>query len=329
MKRMIIVVSMLMLGLNGVAQARTYKMANGPWTAWGAANAADVKGFWKDAGVDVRVFTLRNPQEMLEVLKNKTVDLAFDMIGAVVGYYLEGMPVKIIAETDWSHGGDKILIKQGVDVAALKTKPIGVYLNMPSLTFFLDQYLASIGLKLSELRLVEMEMDQLAQQFIEGRFNLIVGYDPDVLRAEKEGNGKVVATSATYPGCAPEGLMVLEDVLNTIPPEDLVKMFKGWVKAVAWTKDPANWNEYMQILNTQVFKGEGPYSEADLQGMLDAVRVHDAAVLLERNQTNGGLYTYLQNLHAFLKANNLLKKDFTPEMIFDNTAIVKAVSDSK
>jgi NitT/TauT family transport system substrate-binding protein len=53
-----------------------------------------------------------------------------------------------------------------------------------------------------------------------------VNYDPQALRAEREGNGKVVATSATFPGCIPEGFVARTDVLKSIPPEDLAKIFQ-------------------------------------------------------------------------------------------------------
>ncbi len=57
--------------------------------------------------------------------------------------YMDGVPLTLVCETDWSHGGDKILIKKDTDLSEIKGKTIGVYLNMPSVTFFLNQYLAN------------------------------------------------------------------------------------------------------------------------------------------------------------------------------------------
>jgi hypothetical protein len=136
----------------------------------------------------------------------------------------------------------------------------------------------------------------------------------------------VVATSATYAGSILEGMLSLKDNLATIPPADLAGIFKGWVQAVAWSQNPANWKEYMDILNTRTFKGSQSYSEKDLQEMMAAVRIHDPQTQLARNQTGGGLSAYLQDLKAFLTTNNLLKKNFTPEEIFDNKTIVDVLS---
>jgi NitT/TauT family transport system substrate-binding protein len=325
MKRILILSIIFVLVLSSMAQARIYKIGVVPWTGWSPSHVADVKGFWKEEGVDVKVFNFPSNMATNTALKNKRIDIGFDMIGTAIGLYLEGVPIVVIAETDWSHGGDKIIVKKDLDATQLKGSSVGVYLNQPSVAYFLNHYLSTIGLKIADVRMVEMETSALADKFISGLFKVTVSYDPDALRAEREGNGKVVATSATYEGSIPEGMMALEDNLKSIPREDLIKIFKGWVKAATWIRDPANWKEYMEILNTHTFKEDEPYSETDLQDMVTAVRVHDATGLLERNQDGGGLHTYLTDLKAFLTTNNMLKRDFTPEEIFDNTAIVEAL----
>ena len=326
MKRVIVLTVSLILIFTNLAQARTYKIGVVPWTGWSPAHVAAVNGFWQEQGLDVKVFNFPSNMATNTALKDRRIDIGFDMLGTAIGLYFEGVPVVIIAETDWSHGGDKIIVKKDLDVTGLKGKPVGVYLNQPSIAYFLNHYLATLGLNLSDVRMVEMETNLLADKFIAGLFNVIVSYDPDALRAETEGNGRVVATSATYPGCIPEGMLALQENLHSIPPDDLKKLFQGWVKAVAWSQDPANWQAYMEILNTVTFKDDPPYSETDLHNMVAAVRIHDPASLFARNQDGGGLQQYLQALKAFLAANNLLKKDFTPEAIFHNRAIVEVLN---
>ena len=316
----------VIVGLSGMAHARTYKIGVVPWVGWSSAHVAEARGFWKEQGLDVKVFGFSSNMDTNTALKNKRIDIGFDMIGTAVGLYQEGVPVVVIAETDWSHGGDKIVVKADLDATELKGKPVGVYLNQPSVAYFLNHYLVTIDLKISDVRMVEMETAALADKFIEGLFQVIVSYDPDALRAEREGNGKVIATSATYEGCIPEGMMLLRETLQEIPPEDLAGILKGVVKASEWIQDPVNWQEYMDILNAYTFREDGPYSEQDLQDMVAAVRIHDAATLLARNRDGGGLQTFLQDFKAFLTANNMLQKDFTVQEIFDNTAIIEALN---
>ncbi len=314
-------VVMMTICLSVCAYARTYKIGTAAWIGWSPVNVADAKGFFKEEGLDVKVFSFSDGPELRSVFKNKRIDLAFETIGNMVELYMQGISVTIIAETDWSNGGDKIILRKDKDPAALKGKPIGVYDNTPAVTYFLNQYFMSIGVKLSDIRPVEMKMKTLTNNFIEGRFDLIVAYDPEALRAEREGGGKVAATTATYPGVMPEGMMALTDVLKDIPKADLAKILKAWIKAVQWCHDPANINEYMKILNSHTFKGTPPHSQADLKQMMSEVRIHDVKTLSEQNKTGGGLHVYLENLKAFLSSNNLLKKDFKPSEISDNTVI--------
>lgn len=326
MRRILCVAMMVVIiGSSGLAHARTYKIGVVPWVGWSSAHVANAKGFWEEQGLDVKVFSFSSNMDTNTALKNKRIDIGFDMIGTAIGLYQEGVPVVVIAETDWSHGGDKIVVKADLDATELKGKSIGVYLDQPSVAYFLNQYLVTIDLKISDVRMVEMETAALADKFIDGLFQVTVSYDPDALRAEREGNGKVIATSATYEGCIPEGMMMLKDMLQEIPPQDLAGILKGVVKASEWIQDPANWQEYMEILNAHTFKEDEPYSEKDLQDMVAAVRIHGATTLLERNQDGGELQTFLKEFKAFLAANNMLQKDFTVEEIFDNSAIVEAL----
>ncbi|WP_460033348.1 ABC transporter substrate-binding protein [Megalodesulfovibrio paquesii] len=314
----------LMLAGASAAQARPYKIGMIHWIAYSPLNVAEVKGLWKELGLEVEVVNFGSNQELNGALENKRIDIACDMMGSWVGMYMAGAPLKIVAETDWSFGGDKIIVKKGVTPEQLKSSPVGIYLNQPSVTYFLNKYLASINVPLKDMQLVELEPEALADNFISGRFQAIVNYDPQALRAEREGNGEVIATSASWEGVIPEGLVARADVLAEIPRADLIKIIQGWAKAVEWSKDSANWTEYMTILNEKTFEGEDAYSEADLKAMLDSVRIHDRATQLARNKD--GLAQYLTDLHVFLKDNGLLAKDFAPADLLASDVAVEALS---
>jgi NitT/TauT family transport system substrate-binding protein len=329
MKRSIFLVITFVVIFTSIAHARTYKIGMLPWVGFSPNNVADVKGFWKAQGVDVQVINVSSVQEMHNALIYKRIDIAHEMIGTWVGLYMDDHPLTVIAELDWSHGGDKIIFKKDFELNELKGQLFGVYSNKPSTAFFVNQYLMANNLKLSDVRLIELDIEELSDNFIAGRFQAILTFNPEALRAEREGNGKVAATSASYPGCIPEGYAARADVLKEIPKEDLAKILKGWVEAVKWIKDEANWEEYKEILNSTTFESDAPYSDEDLRGMLDNVRIHDIDTLWERNKDGGGLFIYLQELRSMLEDNGLLRKDFTPQGISDNSPIVEVLQDIK
>ena len=293
--------------------ARTYKIAAVSWAGWSPCHVAEAKGFWSEAGVDVSVITVPDPKAAADLFKQRLVHIAFTMIGSAVGLRMDGPAVRIIAETNWSHGGDKLIARPGFDVARIEDRLVGVFSNSPAITFLLHRYLTGIGRAVDDARIIEMAPGDLADRFVDGQLDLIVSYDPAALRAVREGDGRVVATSAAYPGILPEGMIVLDEVLADIPEADLAAIFRGWIRAVGWSRDPAHWDEYVEILNTRTFPDSPPYTEADLRTMLEAVRIHDAGDLMMRNRSGGGLSVYLKRLKAFLTETGRLRKDFQPE----------------
>jgi len=326
MKRMILFVTMVVVFFTGAAYARTYKIGSYHWIGFSANDVANVKGFWKNQGLDVALVNFTSEADANNALVNKRVDISFLMLGTWVGFYMEGSPITIIAEVDWSHGGDKVIIKKTADISSLKGQNFGIYVEDPAVLFFLNQYLTKNGMKLSDIKIIGgLEAKDLADSFIFGRLKGVVLYNPHALHAEKEGDGKVVATTSSYPGCMPEGAAMRTDALKEFPKDDLVKIFKGWIEAVKWIQNKENWEEYKKILNSKTFEGEPPYSDKDLADMYEGVRIHDEKMLLERNKDGGGLSVWLNEAKVMLKENNLLKKDFKPEEIFDNSAIKEAL----
>ncbi|OQX27504.1 MAG: hypothetical protein BWK80_04925 [Desulfobacteraceae bacterium IS3] len=129
MKRILFAAMCVSLIFTGIADARTYKIGMTQWTGCSPNNAAEVKGFWKSQGIDVQVIMLANNQELYNAFINRRVDIANEMIGTWIGLYLEGIPLKILYESNWSHGGDKIIVKKDFDVKQLKGQTIGIYWN--------------------------------------------------------------------------------------------------------------------------------------------------------------------------------------------------------
>lgn len=304
---------------------RVYRFGMVPWIAYSPLHVAEELGFWKKLGVEVTVVSYPTNPSMYRGIAGGDVDLCMDMIGSMVGMHLDGVDVKILGETDWSHGGDKIIVKRDLDVARLKARPIGVYLAKPSVTFFLNRFLRDWGLKISDVRIQELTMQELADAFIDGTFSVILNCDPEALRAERDGEGRQGVTSADYAGIIPEGVVARRDRFAAIPRDDLVKVFRGWIQAVRWLHDPRNWDEYRRILNGRTFQSDGPYTESDMQDMFRSVRIHPATTQARRNTSPDGLRTYLQSVHAFLKENGMLARDFTVDEMLDNSALIEAL----
>jgi hypothetical protein len=90
-------------------------------------------------------------------------------------------------------------------------------------------------------------------------------------------------------------------------------------------QDPANWEEFKTILNAKTYAGSH-FSDAELRSFMDNVKIHNKADQLAANKTGGALYDYLNGLNTFAKQNGYPNASFSPAEVFNNTAIVTALS---
>jgi NitT/TauT family transport system substrate-binding protein len=299
---------------------RSYKIGTCPWIAWAPMNIAEQKGMWKKRGLDVRI--VNQLGEDTGALEQKRVDLAIDMIGNFIGIQQKGIDVTILAELDWSNGGDKI-ISHDKKKPIKKGDTIGVYHHDPAVIMLLANFLKEHQLTLNDVKVVEYDPEVLNGHFIARSVSTIVSYEPYSLQAEQSG-GAVVATSATYPGCMPEGLGGRSEVVAKIPKRDLQLIIAGWLEAVDWSQDPKNWDEYCDIVNKYTFAEPTPFTSDAIKNMLKNVSIHSRKTLLERNATGGGLCQLIDQTRDVLHNAGMLTREFSSATICD-TSILQSV----
>jgi NitT/TauT family transport system substrate-binding protein len=165
---------------------------------------AEAKGFWRELGVNVEVVTMESNIQMNEALMAGEVTIQFDMLGTAIGLYEEGKPIVIIAETDWSHGGDKIIVKKDLHLNAYKGKTVGVYINKPSLRFFLNFFLSAQEMQVADFQLWEAPPETLVSKFIDNDLQMILAYDRSPLSLSNAVRGRLLPPARTIPGLFPK-----------------------------------------------------------------------------------------------------------------------------
>ncbi len=313
--RGLLVVALTVVLTSGHAAERV-RLAMSAWAGWTPALAGEAQGLWRDLGIDAIVTVMPDDDEVRRALADGRADLTLAMIGNHVGSILAGQDLVILGEADWSHGGDKVVLRRGVKPADLRGVTIGVYLDLPSVRYFLHRTLTANGLTDADVRVEEvLGTSALADAFVDGKYPLIVNFDPEALRSMREGDGRVLASSATFPGVIPEGFAMRR---GTLSPELLERFFRGWFAAVTWSRDPANWPTYAALMRAKAFTART--TEADLLTMVAAVRIHDAKTAVERNAPGGGLDLYLKDLGEYLRAGEKLPATWDAKRVVDTTA---------
>lgn len=301
------------------AEARTYRIGSASWMGWVPLEVAEALGLWSALGVDVKVENYDDVVMMQEALLVGTVDFCMSMGANLIWFHDHSNGVRILADVDLSHGGDMIVVKKGLEFNSLgkgEKLPVGVYARYGALHYFLHQFLKTQGRSISDVKVISLPAEDLAEQFIMGRLKSVVLFEPVVDSAIRLGGGQSVATSADYPGIIPEVISVMADKLREFPREDVVAILRGWIRAVRWLQDPANQKAFYDIINERLFFRLPDFSEEAIHGQLSRVVIHSPRELVARNRPGGIFTSYLRGAARFLYEYEMVSRKIPPREIF-------------
>ena len=104
----------------------------------------------------------------------------------------------------------------------MQPKRLGVYMNNLAVSQFLNAYLTSRGLVGADYTLVEVaDGPKMQEMFGEGKLRAVVTCEPDAGDMVEKHQGKVVATTADFPGVMPEGFAGRATFVREAPKEAL------------------------------------------------------------------------------------------------------------
>ena len=306
---------------------RKYKIATIEWIAWSPLDVAAELGFWKEEGVDVELIHYETSPVLYEVIRSGKVDLSCNMAGSIVGMHNTGTPMTILAEIDWSHGGDLLIQKKGFDITEYEQRVIGIHYDSPAIWIFIQKYLERFDMDFTDFRRIELDPKELALQFLAGRLPFIQNYEPFASIAISDGEGEIIATSADFEGIIPDCLYGLRSRVNEIPPEDLRAIIRGWVRAAEWSNNPNNWDAYSEILKSKTLQNTGDHSDEALRKFYNIVRIHNIEELRSHNLNDDGIRGYLSALFQFMDDFDKLDHWKEPFELLDTSHLIRALDE--
>ncbi|MBK8101122.1 MAG: ABC transporter substrate-binding protein [Planctomycetes bacterium] len=302
--------------------AGALRIGTDPWIAWTPLHIAADKGFFAAESVQVEVVNYTGGETPAAFAAGR-VDLATMMVGTAIGHAVEGHAPVILAEIDWSHGGDKI-VTRGDALDPQRSPRIGIYEQSPAITYFLHRYLAErTGHRRDQFELVLIEdADTLVANFVARRFDAVICYDPYVQRAQAAPGARLLATTADFPGVMPEAFVTTRERLAKLPAASIDGVLRAWIRAAAWCADSKNRPEMHRIVRERMFP-EGNPDSAAIDAMLATVRIHDVATLRVRNAADGPLVQIVGEMLDFAQAG--ATKKITATDLIDTSALARAL----
>jgi len=244
-------VGAVLLAMSSLASAEPLKIGYSDWPGWVAWEVAIDKGWFKEAGVDVK-FDWFDYVASMDAFAAGQLDAVSMTNGDALVTGATGAKSVMILVNDYSNGNDMIIGAPGIDsLKALKGKKVGVEIG------FVDHLLLLNGLKKNgmseaDVELVNVPTNETPQVLASGGVDAIGAWQPSSGSAlELVPGSKPIYTSADEPGLIYDLLCVSPESLSARR-DDWKKVIAVWYRVVDYIKDPKTFDDAVKIMAARV-----------------------------------------------------------------------------
>jgi NitT/TauT family transport system substrate-binding protein len=214
------------------------KIAVSVWLGYAPLYLAKEKGFFQKRGLDVDVVVINSPVDRRAAFAADRIQGFATTVDTLVmtASAETPIPVKQVLVLDASHGADGIVAKKDIkSIPDLKGKIVAGQMGGGASYFWLNYVLTQNGMKLSDLKMVDMRAPDAGAAFVAEKVDAAVTWEPWLHRAKATPHGHVLYASDKTPG-------IIVDSLG-FKPEFLAKRGNDVKKIVA------AWNEAIDYMN--------------------------------------------------------------------------------
>lgn len=201
-----------------------------------------------DSGVlspkQARLLRISSSTQAIRALSAGMLDGACLTLDEVVTALSEGIPLKVVAVLDVSHGADVVLGQGSVtSLAQLAGKRIGVEGSAVG-AVMLDALLQKASLRREQVQLVSLLLDEHEAAFDNGEVDVLVTMEPQASRLRARG-ARQLFSSAEIPGRIVDVLAVHEEVLRRARRGLQALVDSHFTMLQRYAADPAAGHDYM------------------------------------------------------------------------------------
>jgi NitT/TauT family transport system substrate-binding protein len=215
-----------------------------PWIGWGSAHIAEVKGFFKEEGINVEHIAFQTVSEVNTALLSKKIDMSWLVALDLLVLAEKAPDLKFIYASDYSGEVDAIVSNGIKSPADLKGKKIARE-DIPYEVVFTNKYLASVGLTDKDVNMVSLAVPDAHAAFIAGKVDAATIYEPFITKALKGRPGSKVLYTAKGSNTIINGLAADSSVLKPRR-EDVMAYLRAVAKGVKFAAaNPKEANELL------------------------------------------------------------------------------------
>lgn len=220
-----LLVALLLSGCNGIREPEPLKVGIDTFVGFAPIFLA------QDMGVKVKPEIIMDTVARTTALASGDIDALCTTADSLLLAAANGVDLVIVAAVDESAGADGIIVRKEIDsVRDLSGKTVAFQEAMPS-HFFLLSLLQRERLDPSDILRVHMNADEAGAAFIAGKVDAAVTWEPWLSRAVEGDKGKILMSTAEFPGVLVDVLAVRRDVLQRHE-RQVVELYLGWMRAI-------------------------------------------------------------------------------------------------
>jgi NitT/TauT family transport system substrate-binding protein len=299
------------------------RIAFSDWPGWTAFEVGIEKGWFKDAGLDVKFDWFEYAPSMEAFAAGKD-DAVMVTVGDALVTGAPGARSVGILVTDYSAGNDMIVAKKGINsIKQLKGKKVGLEVGLVE-HLMLTKALEKYGMKIDDVKLVNVPTHQTAQTLASGNVEAIGAWQPNSGQALKAVAGsKAIFTSADLPG-------LIYDLVSVSPQslaqrrDDWVKFIQVWNKIEAFVTDPKTQPEAVKIMAARA--GVPPEEYAKFMPGTHFLTPEEALKRFEKKDTLDSLYGSGKVADVFNVANKVYAQPQPVETYIDGSLAKEALN---
>ncbi len=233
------------------AFAQPLKVGYSDWPGWVAWQVAIDKGWFKEAGVDVK-FEWFDYSASMEAFAAGKLDAVNMTNGDALVTGSGGGKSVMIMLNDYSNGNDMIIGKPGIkSLKDLKGKKVAIELGFVEHLLLLNG-LKKAGMKASDVVLVNAKTNEMTQMLGAADIAAIGAWQPTAGQAIAAMPGaKPIYTSADEPGLIYDALAVNPASLKANRAE-WMKVVKVWDRVAKYINDPTTQPDALKIMSARV-----------------------------------------------------------------------------
>ncbi len=278
---------------------------------------AQEKGFFKEEGVDVDIVAINDPTQMISALAGDRIQFLYSTADFTPVIKASGVDIKEIFAVDIGYGSDGLLVKNDtLSIKDLKGKT--VYLSTGTPSHFLLRYVAdSAGMKPEDIKLVQMEADQVGAAFFAGKIDYGMTCEPWLSKASGRPDGKILFTSKDNAGIITETLVVRDAVLQSRK-EDSKAILRALIRATEFSR--TNRKEAISIASKKM-----GLPENELEAQLETVKFLDYAENLKKfdRHTALNIFELTEKAISIYKEDGIIQSDVNAGELIDSTLLDK------